>query len=635
MPAGDTVDQYVGRTLGPYLLQSKVGAGGMGVVYRAVHQALGQTRAIKILPPSLAYDTAFVRRFQREAKIAANLHHPNVVQIYDVREEDGFFYIVMELVDGVPLNTLVRQPGPLSNARVIALLGQLADALDFAHAQGVLHRDIKPANVLVRPGDQVTLVDFGIARAAVEGTLSLTQGVVGTAAYMAPEIWLGAPARPAIDQYALGIMAFEMLTGRVPFAAANTPAIMHAHVYTPPPSLRSVAPHLPPATEAVLGRQLAKQPHERYPDARAFVEALEQALRPPPRHQALRNAAVRDSWPAVAAVTDRPSVAPQPPATLQTLGLATAGRLSVPLMAIAGLVALVLIVAGGYVLMLALSDDGRIGTQPGQAPTRLPVTQVAAISAVPIAVVASATASATPVPPTSTANPPSATPVPPMASPVPPVVSPAPSPPANAEVANWQRDLTSARVQVDGARPARDFPKTLLLPDRAADAFRGLALRDATFFPEQQGSRWASYVVRLKLDGAMFEDSGMTIEGTVGRSEFDRALSPDGAFFNVSCSPETYCQVANRARPSSPMQEVFSGLKVHGKPAVVDHIVCCNGEVWRVTWFDEAENVSYSVHWYLELGERIGADGKVGAGNRRFVDGLIAAAERMVAVKGS
>ncbi len=147
---GGTVDQFVGRSLGPYLIQGRLGAGGMGVVYRAVHQTLGRTRAVKILPPMLAHDEVFVRRFQREATIAANVHHPNVVQVYDVRQEDGFFYIVMELVEGVALNVLIHQQGPLPGPRVVDLLGQLADALDFMQAHGVLHRDVKPANVLVR-----------------------------------------------------------------------------------------------------------------------------------------------------------------------------------------------------------------------------------------------------------------------------------------------------------------------------------------------------------------------------------------------------------------------------------------------------------------------------------------------------
>jgi serine/threonine-protein kinase len=764
---GDTVDQFVGRSLGPYLIQSRLGAGGMGVVYRAVHQTLGQTRAIKILPPMLAHDETFVRRFQREATIAANVHHPSVVQIYDVRQEDGYFYIVMELVEGVALNDLIRQQGPLPGPRVVDLLGQLADALDFMRAHGVLHRDVKPANVLVRPGNQVTLVDFGIARGASTSAVSLTHGAIGTPAYMAPEIWQGESATPAVDAYALGIMAFEMLTGRLPFSGANTPAFMHAHLYAAVPSPRSVVPHLPVAVETVFARQLAKQPHERYATARGFVTALEQALRTPVAYRDIRDTG--SAVPLAPIPTTSSAIAPHPPVSTP----APHGRSIAPVLAVTALVVVALMVTGAYLVAQGLDGGRPVGNQPEPSSSPPPTDQAAGA---PVAVAIGSTPSSPPA--TSTATPASpaatgdrevlrariddaerrwsaqgmssyqivvrymnstwllqwqtimvrdgqvvdetarclATPAGPnpcqvqpfdpprstvpglfakarslvereppeaikltfdetygfpqaivlnlpnvvhgdlnwrvesftipdstTASPVPqtsasetPTATPVPVSPLNLEVAKWRRDLASARPWGDGGQPALAFPKTLLLPDRGDDAFKGLSLKDATFYPEQQGARWASYKIRLKLDGATLEDSGLEAAGTIGRSEFDRAVSPDQFYVIGSCDRETYCRLLTSARVGSPPPnaELFRSLKVSGKPAVVHHGVCCNGESWTVIWFDEPENVSYSLSWYLELATRIGAENKIDSSNRRFADELVRAAERTVAVQG-
>ena len=270
-------DPMIGRVLGPYEILERVGAGGMGTVYRAVHVGLGQARAIKLLPPSLAADRVLVERFMREARTAASLHHPNVVRIYDVGETEGTYYLVMELVAGRSLREHRIAERGLSNARVIGLLRQLAEALDAAHAVGIIHRDVKPANAIVGPNDRLTLVDFGIAR-MVEGTRLTGAGLIGTPEYMAPELLRGRPPGPSVDQYALGIVAYELLTGRLPFSGATTPAIMFSHVHEAPPPPRQLRPDLPPAAEAVLLRQLAKDPEERYPTAQAFVAALSAAM---------------------------------------------------------------------------------------------------------------------------------------------------------------------------------------------------------------------------------------------------------------------------------------------------------------------------------------------------------------------
>jgi ABC-type dipeptide/oligopeptide/nickel transport system permease subunit len=268
------MDTWIGQQLGPYELQSKLGAGGMGVVYRAVHQRLGQARAIKVLPAALAHDEMFVQRFEREARLASELRHPNIVMIFDIAEQNGVNYIVMELLDGRSLHEVIRQDGPLPLDRAIGLLGQLADALDFAHQRGVVHRDIKPGNALVGANDHVTLVDFGIARAAEGTRLTEASSRIGTAEYMAPETITEGESGAGTDLYALGVIAYEMLTGRVPFTGVNSQTIMYAQIHTPPPPPRSLRTDLPPAVEQVVLRQLDKDPAHRYPTGQAFVQAL-------------------------------------------------------------------------------------------------------------------------------------------------------------------------------------------------------------------------------------------------------------------------------------------------------------------------------------------------------------------------
>jgi len=277
-----TGDPLVGRSLGPYLLEDRLGAGGMGTVYRAVHRELCQTRAIKVLQTGSANDPSFLERFRREARLAAGLRHPNIVTIYDFGEQDGEYYVAMEYLAGRPLNDVLRSSGPLPPDRAIGMLEQLADALDYAHAQGLVHRDVKPANVMVEPNGHLTLLDFGISR-AVDGTRMTRTGLImGTIAYMAPELLTTGVDGPSVDQYALGVVAYEMLTGRVPFEGTNTPAVIYAQAHTPPPPPRTFRAGLPLALEGSILRQLSKYPDERYPSGRAFVAALRAAVWPTP-----------------------------------------------------------------------------------------------------------------------------------------------------------------------------------------------------------------------------------------------------------------------------------------------------------------------------------------------------------------
>jgi serine/threonine-protein kinase len=269
------------RRLGPYLLQKKLGQGGMGAVYVGVHQTLQSARAIKVLLPT-EVDEAVVERFMREGVISASLRHPNIVEIFDVGEQDDIHFLVMELVEGESLLNLLRSTGALPLERAVGLLRQIAAALDYAHARGVVHRDVKPSNVIVDPDDHVTLIDFGIARALDESRLTRVGVVVGTFEYMAPEVVTEGGGSPGADRYALGIVAYQMLTGRVPFTGPSAHSIMYRQVHDPPPPPSELRPDLPGPAEDALLRQLAKSPDDRFPSAQAFVDALAASLRKHP-----------------------------------------------------------------------------------------------------------------------------------------------------------------------------------------------------------------------------------------------------------------------------------------------------------------------------------------------------------------
>jgi serine/threonine-protein kinase len=276
----------VGRSLGPYVIERTLGGGGMATVYQGAHRALGVRRAIKVMSSSLATHDSFVQLFYREARLAAGLRHPNIVQIFDIGAQDGLHYLVMELLAGRSLRTVVQEDGPLPLDRVARLIGQLAIALDHAHRQGIAHRDVKAANAFVGPTDQVTLVDFGIARAADATHLTVTHGI-GTPEYMAPEVFDEELAPPdadyhalgiGTDLYALGVVAYELVTGTLPFVGRTPQAIAYAQVNRLPIPPSQLRPELPGEVEAVLLRQLAKRPDGRYRPAREFALALAEAV---------------------------------------------------------------------------------------------------------------------------------------------------------------------------------------------------------------------------------------------------------------------------------------------------------------------------------------------------------------------
>jgi tetratricopeptide (TPR) repeat protein len=262
-----------------YRRPERIARGGMGEVFRAEDAVLERTVAIKVLAANLAGDEAVRARFTREGLAAARLSNaPSTVTIYDVGEHEGRPYIVMEYLPGGSLAALIEREGPQPLGRALAWLHQAAAALDAAHASGIVHRDVKPANLLLDEEGRVHVADFGVASAA--GMTSLTEAgtVVGTAGYLSPEQARGERATPASDRYALGVVAFELLTGARPFERESPTAEALAHVSAPIPPASEVNPELPPEVDDVLARALAKEPQYRFAAATDLVHALREAL---------------------------------------------------------------------------------------------------------------------------------------------------------------------------------------------------------------------------------------------------------------------------------------------------------------------------------------------------------------------
>jgi hypothetical protein len=293
-----------------YLVDAEIGRGGMAVVYRATDLRLNRRVAIKVLPPELAFNADVKERFLREAQTAALLSHPSIVPIYTVDEREGIVYFVMALVDGESLGErLEREPRlPIAEAR--RLLAGVADALAYAHSQGVVHRDVKPDNIMLdRKTGNPMVTDFGIARAAAGDTrLTVTGVAIGTPAYMSPEQALGERELDGrSDIYSLGVIGYQLLAGETPFKASNTPAMLVKHVSETPRPLSTLRPDTPPALAHAIARALAKKPEDRWADAGRFRDAILDTRDVSPEAQA---------WQAAAAPA--PAAAPVPPRYLES-----------------------------------------------------------------------------------------------------------------------------------------------------------------------------------------------------------------------------------------------------------------------------------------------------------------------------
>lgn len=267
---------HEGRTFGKYSLESMVGRGGMAEVYKSRHPDLDREVAIKILHPYLTDTTDFVERFRREARAAAALRHPNIIQIFDFDvTEDGLYYMVMEFINGQSFADYLQQrSGPLPQAKALDLYQQICSALQVAHEQGIIHRDIKPANIMLDHQERPYIGDFGIAQIVGDTRLTQSGMTSGTPQYMSPEQVTGDAVSPATDIYAMGIMLYRLMTGRLPFEGGNPATVMMNHVTEPPERPTVFVPDLSAAIESVILKAIAKEPAERFRDAAALWQAL-------------------------------------------------------------------------------------------------------------------------------------------------------------------------------------------------------------------------------------------------------------------------------------------------------------------------------------------------------------------------
>ena len=323
----------VGSVVAGYRIDEQLGSGGSGcLVYRAMQLSLDQTVALKVLPVEFAAADDMRRRFEREARLAARLRdHPNVVSVYDFGEADGQLYLAMRYVSGPDLARLIRDDGPLDLERTCAILGQVGDALDAAHAAGLVHRDVKPANIFVAPARiphqllHAYVGDFGLALRLDADEDQLTRSLLsGTPSYVAPERWTGAAPDATVDVYALGCVAYSCLTGRPPFSG-DTGEVGAAHMHVPPPSVSVGRPHLPSAVDTVLARALAKLPADRYRTCAEFVADLRDAATGVEPEPALSATPSQATLPP----PDEPRAAPRPTPQLWQRILAVAAVLVV------------------------------------------------------------------------------------------------------------------------------------------------------------------------------------------------------------------------------------------------------------------------------------------------------------------
>jgi predicted Ser/Thr protein kinase len=264
--------------VGGYRIAEALGRGGTSVVYRAEHVRLGRQAAVKLLE---AGETHYRERFLRESRLAASLDHPSIVPVYDAGEDAGVLWIAMAHVDGDDLKTLLVKEGKLPLRRALRLVGQIASALDAAHARGLVHRDVKPANILVGAGDRALLSDFGVAKELRSPGTTRTGAFVGTIDYCAPEQIEGREIDARADQYALACVLYECLVGVAPFHRSSDVAVLNAHLHAPPPKLTKAAPDLPPALEPVLAKALSKSPLDRYATCGELIAAARAAAAAP------------------------------------------------------------------------------------------------------------------------------------------------------------------------------------------------------------------------------------------------------------------------------------------------------------------------------------------------------------------
>ncbi|EUA12996.1 phosphotransferase enzyme family protein [Mycobacterium kansasii 732] len=276
----------MGSMFGPYHLKRLLGRGGMGEVYEAENTVKEWPCAVKLMTAEFSKDPVFRERMKREARTAGRLQEPHVVPIHDYGEIDGQMYLEMRLIEGTDLDTLLKRFGPLTPPRAVAIISQVASALDAAHAAGVMHRDVKPPNVLVTRDDFAYLVDFGIASATTDEKLTQLGTAVGTWKYMAPERFSNDEVTYRADIYALACVLYECLTGSPPYRADSASTLVTAHLMDPVPQASAARSGIPKGLDAVIARGMAKRPEDRYASAGDFARAAHDALSDPDQDHA-------------------------------------------------------------------------------------------------------------------------------------------------------------------------------------------------------------------------------------------------------------------------------------------------------------------------------------------------------------
>ncbi len=444
------IENLVGRTIGKYRILERLGHGGMADVYRAYQASLDRDVALKVLHPYLmAGEEDFVGRFRREARDAAALRHPNIVQVFDFDHEDGLYYMVMECIDGRTLKErlkeLRKRGRVMSLQEILHILAQIGDALDYAHQQGMLHRDIKPSNIMITGKGRAVLTDFGIARMMGGTRHTMTGSVTGTPAYMSPEQGRGADLDHRTDIYSLGIVLYEMVTGQVPFDADTPLAIMMRHVTDPLPSPRARRVDLPEAVETVIKRALYKRPEDRYQSARDMIKALKAAIEGHPLPEPKAPPAEVKPQPVRAGAAQAQmtrTVAPPKPLPPRERAVPAEGR---------GFLTMAALGVMSFLLVLACLVGGALFAIPYLLATPTPVQYVrppiltptwtftpkATFTNTPTDTPSPTNTPTptntplptdTPLPPTDTPIPPTDTPLPPTNTPLPPTYTPTPVP---------------------------------------------------------------------------------------------------------------------------------------------------------------------------------------------------------------
>jgi serine/threonine-protein kinase len=612
------INDLTGQMLGKYRLEQEIGRGAMAVVYRATDTALNRQVALKVLPIYFSHDPEFVRRFQREARVAASLSHPGIVQIYDVGEAlDGTLYIAMQEA-GETLKRLLQREGPLPLERALALAEQVAAALDYAHRRGVIHRDVKASNILLGPGDQTVLTDFGIARVGQESGITTPGFALGTPEYLSPEqAEAGKPVDYRADLYALGVVLFEMLTGRVPFTADRPEAVLHAHIFTPPPSPSHLNPAIPEAVSQVLLKALAKDPNERYQSGAALVAAL-RAAQPeqrrkgaeeqrsssaplPPGTSALHRPAPAPAEPQPAppdltpseqrrrgAEVQRSSPAPLPPGT-------STPRPWPLLLPVAGILA-VLILCGGLGLLTIVALRGTFTPAAQPTPTR-PVVIVPTVtptrSPTPArmpTLLPTATVTLTPLPPTPTPLPPSPTPT------SAPGLIPTPSG-ASAQWLMFRRGVEHSGV-AEEALPLPLEKRWEFATGGAINMSSPAVVGGTAYIGSQDGKLYAVDIATGRQRWAF--NAG-------GRVESSPAVAQGVVYFGAH-NGKVYAVDAVRGEK---LWEFATGDKVESSPAVIDGVVYIGSDDRRLYALDASTGRQ---KWAFQAEQRIFSSPAVVAG---------------------